>query len=712
MSLDRRTEQLFELLEARVVLSLTYYDTIEIEAFAGFPGGEAGSLAGASEDGRFLWSRGTTLDRSGESDPAFLVIEQEFRPSSDFPTLLDASIADINSNGTALCIDRSSSRVFLTDLISGGERRYLDELVTSAPPEFDPQVAEPLELGDGGIIVLYQSTGETSTVLWGAIDGVVRQLWSSPYQIKNVDTAPDNTVVGWRYSVYDPRQWENNRTEGMRWTPEGGAASLGDLRYVFGINSSGDILGEEYDPDLGDPPRTVIWQDGVVVPVEEGPTDWTIGLDDEQRALMARLDIGHNWSGIIPYVSRDGVVVELSELGGYGGGPVAVTDSGVLVFESGICLPITPEVLAHASGQDVLLTTDSSGRVVTVFLNQRDIVGTISMLDDAVDYGEWALRGSSDAFPSSAAAYTNIADGSARFLLLNSPTVYDRARHQLVREQTLFPLSGSATTVFQSASGLERIAILEEQGALRLWFQAPFTDWRGDLVLAWNLAELSRNHLDRRGQATPVFASKLDSFTTPWGAMNIVGLDDAGDLHAVWWSPGLGSPLWTTSNLSAITGAPKLVGNVVASATAWNGMQIMGTDERGHAIAVWWSRVSGGWRWNDLTAITGGDPLEPGSLAGAVPPWGAIELVGRTSDDQIVTYWWAPDSGGWTFESITLQQIGDVPRIAGPVSMAVALDGSQYISGASETGEVVLLSWLADGSDLWRAANLTALALP
>jgi hypothetical protein len=157
--------------------------------------------------------------------------------------------------------------------------------------------------------------------------------------------------------------------------------------------------------------------------------------------------------------------------------------------------------------------------------------------------------------------------------------------------------------------------------------------------------------------------------------MNIVGLDESGELHAVWWSPGLGSPLWTTSNLSEITGAPKLVGNITATAEA------------------------------------GGEPLEAGSIASAVTRWSAIEVVGRTSENEVATYWWAPTSGGWVFESITDQQAGDRPRIAGPVSIALGRDGSQHIAGVSAEGEVIHLYWLPDGSDVWRAQNLTELAL-
>ena len=92
----------------------------------------------------------------------------------------------------------------------------------------------------------------------------------------------------------------------------------------------------------------------------------------------------------------------------------------------------------------------------------------------------------------------------------------------------------------------------------------------------------------------------------------------------------------------------------------------------------------------------------------------AVEFLGadpvRPADDQVVTYWWAPGRERWTFESITAELAPETPRIVGPVSLAVGADGSQHIAGVSADGEVVHLYWIADGTDLWRGENLTALA--
>jgi hypothetical protein len=262
-----------------------------------------------------------------------------------------------------------------------------------------------------------------------------------------------------------------------------------------------------------------------------------------------------------------------------------------------------------------------------------------------------------------------------------------------------------AYTAFVSSDGRAHIAGLrdEPEATLYLGFQT------GRTADEWGSASLTQHLLDR-GLRTPAFAGVIAGFATPWGGMNIVGLDHAGRVQSVWWSPARRGIGWTVDDISAAAGAPTLVGAVTAGATPWGAMQIFGTDARGHAIAIWWTRQTG-WRTTDLTTLTGGQTLQPGSIASAATPWGAIELVGRTDDNEVAAYWWVPGSAGWTYESITDEQAGATPPITGPLSLTVGRDGSQHIAGVSAEGEVLHLYWLPDGSDLWRGENLTQLAI-
>src|SRR5690606_29980506 len=121
---DRTADRMLEPLEPRALLSLAYYDFTSIADLPGFTGGEPGALAGASDDGEYLWSVGAEQGAT-DNKPAFLVVDGRYRPWADFPGLDGALVIDINSEGQALATDQSDGRLFLLDLGAGGERRYL-----------------------------------------------------------------------------------------------------------------------------------------------------------------------------------------------------------------------------------------------------------------------------------------------------------------------------------------------------------------------------------------------------------------------------------------------------------------------------------------------------------------------------------------------------------------------------------------------------------
>lgn len=723
-SLDRQARQVFESLEARVVLSGSYYEWVGVESLPGYAAeyGEPDRVAGLSENGRYAWS--SAASDTGDPDEPYIVVDNLVRYLRDITELQDAEIAGINSFGLVFATDtggENAGRHFVMSIATPGARRYLDETLLQTPPDFDLADSQPWAVTDGGALLL-AGPGSVRRVLW-AVDGTrVERLWEGqPGATADrglyVDSNAQNTVVGYGLDGH-------GGGVPMMWSPAAGVSNLRDSGYVRvgAANDDGSVLvSAEHDRALS------LLRGGVAEPVEFVSND-DFGHDDTVGRPRGR--------------SGDGVMIVRASVGAP---QYAETEDRVITangfadirFPSGYVteLEITESGVVYGdanSGAGWFRPTSGrsfyqspAGAPATVWIDEGTLKVYARFLDgESLSYvadgpadsgswdGDWRrikLTGADEETGRELVQNPRTGNG---LLLIESGAAWTAigtsAPEDGYAQERVFPairgLGDSVTGFFNAANrpvlaGYDRIT-----GDLNLLYVTGLG--RGETIVT----SLSRSHLGARGQATPAFVSQLDSFTTPWGAMNIVGLDGAGDLHAVWWSPGLGSALWTTSNLTSLTGAPKLVGNVVASVTSWNGMQIMGTDERGHAITIWWSPGSGAWRWNDLTSITGGEPLEPGSLAGVATWWGAIELVGRTSVDEIATYWWAPASGGWTFESITLQQTGTAPRITGPVSMAVARDGSHYISGVSDGGEVVLLSWMADGSDLWMAANLTVLA--
>ncbi len=705
-------------------LAETYYEWVGVETLPGYSAefGEPDALAGISENGRFMWSQ-AAADPTDPDEP-YLVIDHELHYLWEFEGLSALLVNAINSDGLILAtaLEDDQERVLVTHIQSLAARTYLDELALTGDAGLDPAIAVPVALTDAGaVLVRTPVPGSALVQLWIVRDDEVSRLWQADPALTHaehdwehlayarlfIDANATDTVIGYRaLSEPDIRP--------MLWSPQTGVMELAALSQVASINDDGTIFAKEGD-------RLVLWRDG--------DSEWT-GYADGTRDG----DFGSGWAPAGR--AADGVRLVTHVGRGRGGSaritqtflsakspydpvtlleeeerpidsPATITDAGIVLDgRAGWFDPIdTADAVTAIGGARAFMWVNEDGSSITT-LARRDRKLSIAPRSYRPSWSlgdSWA--GNTDRF----AGDVFESQSGVQYLVYRDQTglqLSGAGRQESWAEADMSP----RVTGFVLPNGFMVAAGTTEAGELRLVYDSSVQYiYKDGAYYTQGRASLTE-HLARRGLPTPAFASNLDSFITPWGAMNIVGLDADGDLHAVWWSPALRSPLWTTDNLSALTGAPKLVGNISANATRWNGMQVFGTDERGHLIVVWWSPASDGWRWDDLTAETDGTPINPGTLASVVTPWGAIEAVAISVGGEVATYWWTPRSGGWVYESITARLVDEVPPIAGPLSLALGPDGSQHIAGVSAEGQVIHLSWRPDGQHLWRAENLSALA--
>ncbi len=90
----------------------------------------------------------------------------------------------------------------------------------------------------------------------------------------------------------------------------------------------------------------------------------------------------------------------------------------------------------------------------------------------------------------------------------------------------------------------------------------------------------------------------------------------------MWWAPG--RPRWSVSDLSAVSGAGPIVGNLAVYLTPWDGINLAGLDENGDLQVTWWVPSFGGdWETSNLTDLTGGPTFVTGSVTTYVSDWGA-----------------------------------------------------------------------------------------
>ncbi len=131
------------------------------------------------------------------------------------------------------------------------------------------------------------------------------------------------------------------------------------------------------------------------------------------------------------------------------------------------------------------------------------------------------------------------------------------------------------------------------------------------------------------------------------------GTDANGDLTVVWWVPSFGGD-WRLSNFNQLFDGPRLEQGTLASyVTPWGGLNITGVDEDGRVVVYWWAPGLEEWSASPLSdLVTNVDPPVR-NVNGHTSARGVITIVGQTELGQLVRYWWMP-GGQWTGEAIEL----------------------------------------------------------
>lgn len=266
----------------------------------------------------------------------------------------------------------------------------------------------------------------------------------------------------------------------------------------------------------------------------------------------------------------------------------------------------------------------------------------------------------------------------------------------------------SELSVFVETTGIVNIAGLNGQGQLVLFTQ---TGGGSAGAYEWTFTNIVTRDLQPQGQTMPAFVDgRIISYVTSWNGLNVAGLTAGGEIHTVWWAPGL--MRWQTTNLSAVTGAGALSGGLTVYLTPWGGINLAGINTQSKVSVTWWVPGFGGeWRSNNLTDETGGPALEAESITSYVTAWGALNIAGLNSEGKVVIYWWVPGFALWAVSPISDEVVGSVL----PVGRLTGVTGEGYegtlnVLGASGEGDVVRYWWRPGGA--WQQENLSEIAVP
>ena len=239
------------------------------------------------------------------------------------------------------------------------------------------------------------------------------------------------------------------------------------------------------------------------------------------------------------------------------------------------------------------------------------------------------------------------------------------------------------------------------------------TSASGAAQASWSLHNIS-DDLASQSMTTPAF-TKIVTYVTSWNQWTLAGLDADGNVQGVWVNVATFTT-WRVDNLSTITGADPLEGELDVTLTPWGGIRFAGADDDGNLVATWWNpgRGPGNWSQTDLTAqITEAAPtLVPGQLtAWFISDSNMISYAGYDANGDIISLYWEPSDGAvWNADNLTEDLDNRDSRPTGSITAHVSSTGEAGIYGAADSGDVVRL-WAEPGSQEFMLDVLSDLAV-
>lgn len=175
--------------------------------------------------------------------------------------------------------------------------------------------------------------------------------------------------------------------------------------------------------------------------------------------------------------------------------------------------------------------------------------------------------------------------------------------------------------------------------------------WTGNGGKVWHASNLSTI------TGAPPMASGLTAYLTSWGGINIVGLDADGQVLASWWVPGF-KGVWKISNLTTVAGGPTLTGDSVTSFFApWGALNIAGLDENGDIQAYWWTPKTNEWQVANLTAaIPDSDPRPESQLQSQanLTHGGELNILGAdATTGELIRLFFRVEDDAWSVQNVS-----------------------------------------------------------
>lgn len=694
------------------------------------------TVIGSTEDMSYVWfDIGATkyLRVPDGSIVPFSNIEGLLAAPPRQPDQLRSTIVGVTPDGGLVFYNdsyqlprRGALQVTLNGIVTSLEN-MVQTIEGGETPDYDR--FQLVEINGNGTWIINESADDPAdTRAWAFSDGTLSLLWSGIV----LDINAADQIVGLRHQFTDAE-------ESLFLDSDGTVTVLAGIENVGAINDDGVVLGVlPGTRTLTNPGNLATWRDGVVTDLgpspglpNQSPPDsrwYFLAFDDTGRALASA-----SWTPVRAGTQYDLYLIEPGQapeplaplvhgrpdVKAFGSAglpadnyrPALFHSAGAIFVQDAALTPISDADLVRARDDSPVANLTTPGGSFVAFVNRfnefilRSNTGNgwnsqvVATDVNRVDPLHFVMY--TDPMDEDRAYLAFSYAGELRVSLLEHPSNFTAINHW--SDQTA--ITGGLAT-FTNAEGVVHLVGTDLSGDVVIYFRSLEVSPLDPA--AWTYNNLTSTHLVPQGFATPAFVGDFTAFATPWHGMAINGLDTAGNVYSIWWAPG--RVPWSIANLTEAADAGPLTGQIVSFCTPWGTQHVNGVDENGDVVAIWWAPGFGGaWREDELVAE--GIALDPSSLTSYIAPWGGLNIAGRDAEtDQVVVYWWSPESDVWRDERLAFRGDAPSPALRGRLSSDVSPDGTMSIGVAGAEDDVLRFSWRPGDAGQWTLEDLTELA--
>jgi hypothetical protein len=218
---------------------------------------------------------------------------------------------------------------------------------------------------------------------------------------------------------------------------------------------------------------------------------------------------------------------------------------------------------------------------------------------------------------------------------------------------------------------------------------------------------LSQVEIRDNDKIIPALTGTLTAGVSTWGTTMIAGLDEEGKVWTVWFSIQNSRDGWQASPLSKIAKAQPIAGSLSIYFTDWNGINVAGLGDTGETRVIWWVPGFGGdWEVSNLTTKFDGPSFKAGSMTTYTTPWNSLTVIGVTTDQRLVAYWWSPGFDAWVISDFSELLPQQQPRvIRGQVTASVRPTNDIWLFGRDNNEEMIRIVWTRS-QDSWASSSM------